>query len=441
MDRRIAWAIGITALTAAAATAQPPAGTGYYPAAPGPVMALPSSVLFPDPVGPPGGPGGPGVPGYGEKPPRYPLDENGNRAINWFYSQTDLLFGWTEETSGRPLATTGSIFGRGVIGEPGTTSFGSANDFDTAYGVRQTVGWWFTPQRNIGLEASGFVFERKTSGFSVSSDAAGNPVLARPFVDATTGQENARNIAYPDAFAGNITALASQRVYGADIGFVIGMRERETFNVDLLGGFRFLALIENLDTADYSQALAGGLLAFNGALAGAPAAVGTNDHVSTQNRFYGPSFGVRAAGAWNRVTYQVSTRIGLGWVVQSQATTGTSTFYADGITPTTTTAGGMLIFPQNSGRITRTQFAAVPEFGFKLGYQLTRRMGVYMGYDLVYLSNAVRPSDAVSQPINPTLLPTGQNFGIPFGPISPVGGFNNSDFLLHSITGGIQIVF
>lgn len=440
MDRRIAWAMGITLLTAAAATAQPPASTGYYPAAPGPVMALPSNVLFPEPVGPTGGPAGPGM-GYGEKPPRYPLDENGNRAINWFYSQTDLLFGWTEETGGRSLGTTGTIFGRGVIGEPGTSSFGSADDFDTAVGVRQTVGWWFTPQRNFGLEASGFVFERKTSGFRVASDAAGNPVLARPFVDASTGQENARNIAFPDAFTGNMTALSSMRVYGADIGFVIGMSERESFNVDFLGGFRFLSLIENLDTADYSQALGGGLVAFNGVLAGPPAAVGTNDHVSTQNRFYGPSFGLRAAGAWNRVTYQVSARCGLGWVTQSQTTAGTTTFYADGITPTATTSGGMLIFPQNSGRITRTQFAAVPEFGFKLGYQVTRRMGVYMGYDLVYLSNAVRPSDVVKQPINPTLLPTGQNFGIPFGPISPVGGFSSSDFLLNSISGGIQIVF
>ena len=107
MDRRIAWAMGITLLTAAMATAQPPAETGYYPAAQGPVMSLPSSALFPDPVGPTGGPGGPAGPGvgYGEKPPRYPLDENGNRAINWFYSQTDLLFGWTEESSARPLGT------------------------------------------------------------------------------------------------------------------------------------------------------------------------------------------------------------------------------------------------------------------------------------------------------------------------------------------------
>ena len=47
----------------------------------------------------------------------------------------------------------------------------------------------------------------------------------------------------------------------------------------------------------------------------------------------------------------------------------------------------------------------------------------------------------VKQPINPTLLPTGQNFGIPFGAISPVGGFSSSDFLLNSISGGIQIVF
>ena len=101
----------------------------------------------------------------------------------------------------------------------------------------------------------------------------------------------------------------------------------------------------------------------------------------------------------------------------------------------------MLIFPTNSGRIVRTEFAAVPELNLKLGYRLTRRVSVSIGYDLLYMSNAVRPGDAITQAINPSLLPSGTNFGVPFGPISPTPGISSSNFLLQAVSGGLSVVF
>lgn len=436
MDRRIAWVIGTSFACVAFANAQPPAGTGYYPAAPGPVMALPSNVLFPEPTMPqmPGA-------GMGEPPPRFPVDENGNRAINWFYSQTDIMFGWTRDAGGRALGSSGDSFGRGVLGEANTSSFGPGNEFDSAFGVRTTAGYWITPARKVAFEASGFVFERQTAGFSASSNADGLPVLARPFLDATTNAENARNIAYPGAFTGRMDVLSSMRVYGADAGWVFNTIERDNLSVDFTAGFKFVSLIENLNSSDFTQALPNGLLVFNGNVLNAPAAIGTNDHVSTQNRFYGAALGLRLSGDFERLTYSLGGKVGLGWMRQSQTTSGITTLYADGITPTQTAAGGMYVLPSNTGRYVRTQFAAVPELSLRLGYHLTNRVGVYIGYDLLYLSNAVRPSDALNQPINPSLLPTTQNFGVPFGPTSPTGGINSSNFLLQAITGGFSVVF
>ena len=435
MNRRIAWAVGISFAFTAYAVAQPPAGTGYYPAAPGPVMALPSSVLFPDPAQQtmPMGPTEPAV--------RYPVDEFGNRAVNWFYSQTDLLFGWTRDKGGRALGTTGNTFGRGVLGEVGTASLGSATDFDSAFGVRQTIGYWINPSRTFGFEVGGFAFERQTTGFSVASSPDGNPVLARPFFDATTNSENARNVAFPGAFSGRIAALSSQRIYGADAGFVVSSFERDTWTVDFLAGFKFVSLIESLTTSDFSTALPNGLLTYNGGFFNAPAAVGTQDFVSTQNRFYGATLGLRLSGDYERLSYSLSGRCGLGGVRQSQTSSGTTTLFGDGVNASSTSAGGMLIFPANSGRIVRTQFAALPELNVKLGYRITRRMSVSIGYDLLYLSNAVRPGDAITQAINPSLLPSGTNFGIPFGPVTPTGGINSSNFLLQAVSGGFVVVF
>ena len=206
-------------------------------------------------------------------------------------------------------------------------------------------------------------------------------------------------------------------------------------------GFKFVSLVESLSTSDFSSALPNGLLTYAGGFFPPPAAVGTHDYISTQNRFYGPSIGLRLSGDYERITYSVSGRCGLGWVRQSQTTSGSTTFFADGVTPTSTTPGGMLIFPTNSGRIVRTEFAAVPELNLKLGYRLTRRVSVSIGYDLLYMSNAVRPGDAITQAINPSLLPSGTNFGVPFGPISPTPGISSSNFLLQAVSGGLSVVF
>jgi hypothetical protein len=435
MDRRIAWAVGLTLVGAAVATAQPPAGTGYYPAAPGPVMALPSNQLFPDALAQPAppAPAGPA--------PRYPLDENGNRAINWFYGHTELLWGWTRDRGGRPIATTGDALGRGVLGEPGTASLGTANNFDEAFGVRTTAGYWLTPARRVGFEASGFVFERQTTGFATASDAAGNPILARPFFDAGTNQENARNLAIPDAFAGRVGANSSLRVYGADGGWVFNAICRDNWTVDVTAGFKFLALIENLNVSDFSQALPNGLIGFNGGFFAAPSAVGTTDHVSTQNRFYGPTLGLRLNADYERVTFSAGGRLGFGWVRQSQTSAGSTTFYADGVNPTATALGGSLIVASNTGRLTRTECATVSELNVKLGYRVTRRVGVFVGYDFLFLSDAVRPADAVQAGINPNQMPTAPNFGIPFGPVAPAHAITSSDFLLHAFNGGILVTF
>jgi hypothetical protein len=122
------------------------------------------------------------------------------------------------------------------------------------------------------------------------------------------------------------------------------------------------------------------------------------------------------------------------------AAQGTTTFLADGVNVTTGAAGGMFVQAGNFGRSIQNKFAALPELNVKLGFQLTRRVSIYGGYDLMYLSEATRPQDTINRSINPTLLPSGPNFGVPFGPAAPQG-FATTDFLLQAVHGGLMIVF
>jgi hypothetical protein len=44
--------------------------------------------------------------------------------------------------------------------------------------------------------------------------------------------------------------------------------------------------------------------------------------------------------------------------------------------------------------------AIVPEVGLNIGYQATRSIRAYVGYDFLYLSNVLRPGNQIDRSIN-----------------------------------------
>jgi len=54
----------------------------------------------------------------------------------------------------------------------------------------------------------------------------------------------------------------------------------------------------------------------------------------------------------------------------------------------------------------------IPEIGFTLGYNLTKRLKLTTGYTLLYWSNLVRPGDQIDLDVNANLLPR-NNGGTP----------------------------
>lgn len=427
--------VGLLAGTALASAQQ----SGFYPAAPGPVMSLPSDVLFPDASIPTQ------TPGYCERPARYPVDENGNRAVNWLYSQTELLSGFISKGDAAPIATTGTPFSRGILGETGTEALGNANKFGTANGVRQTVGIWLTPSRKFGFEVSGYAFERRTSNVSIQSNGAGSPLIARPFFDLSTGNQDSRVIAFPGFFVGRLSAIATNRNFGAESNFIFNFIERENFSLDFVNGFRFLTVQESLTIRDVSRAINGptgdGLNVFEGIIYSPPATVSVVDQVKTANRFYGYSLGLRGSGEINRINYSITGKIALGGVRQRQESFGETAFFQDGTNLTAVNPAGMIFYPGNNGLVNRTKFAIVPELNLKLGYRISNRISTYIGYDAIFLSDAVRPYDSIGRPLNSNILPTSLNFGIPFGPASPGRQIQSSDFMIHTFSSGIMVAF
>ena len=64
-----------------------------------------------------------------------------------------------------------------------------------------------------------------------------------------------------------------------------------------------------------------------------------------------------------------------------------------------TTSGpyGIFATPANSGTSTSNQFSVVPEAQIKLGYDITPAIRLTVGYDFIYASNVVRPTDQIDR--------------------------------------------
>src|SRR5439155_4354080 len=97
----------------------------------------------------------------------------------WLYMQIK------NQPNPTPLITVSDAASLGIIGNPGTQVVFGGNDVYMHHftGGRLTGGLTICCEPNFGIEVSAFTTEKEVRSFSVESDAAGNPVIARPFFD------------------------------------------------------------------------------------------------------------------------------------------------------------------------------------------------------------------------------------------------------------------
>jgi hypothetical protein len=67
--------------------------------------------------------------------------------------------------------------------------------------------------------------------------------------------------------------------------------------------------------------------------------------------------------------------------------------------------GGVLAQPTNVGDWSTFRLGFVPEFALNLGYNLTKNMTAFIGYDVIYLSSVSRPSTALDFNVNSGQIP------------------------------------
>jgi hypothetical protein len=367
------------------------------------------------------------------------------------WARTDYLLWWMKNAPlPVPVVTTGdprvgfdpklvnTVNTAGAIGQPGTRVLlgDSTIHFPAFSGARLTLGGWLDDDERVGAEANGFVFQRLTNTFSAASDSAGNPPLYFPIFSGIAGAERAVPIADPlRSFSGDVAVTSALQLWGAELNGLFTYCRRPGLEIVLLAGFRYADLRESLHMRNTTTDLL-----FDNVTV-------LHDSFDTSNQFYGGQIGSRLTVQYDRLSLDITSKIALGLTRQSVDIQGDiSQLGPNPLVPPGlgTFPGGVFAQPSNIGQRNSTQFTdpftVMPSLELKLAYQITQRIRAFVGYDIMYWNQVVRPGSQINHNVNlsqnAVLDPNGT--GILVGPAQPAPLFIRSDFWAQGINVGLE---
>jgi hypothetical protein len=348
-----------------------------------------------------------------------------------FWVSADYLLWWTKDERLPALVTVGAVRDAvpGALGQPGTqVLFGGDINTPVQSGGRFRGGYWFTPDQTIGLDGTFFFLGEQATHFGVVSD--GVPVLARPFVNAVSNRQDADLVAFPRLQSGGVTASLLSRFWGIDTNLRSMLFRGPSYQVSVLGGFRFLDLNQSLRM--FEENLLDPLAARDPSVSTL-----TGDHFHTSNQFYGGQVGTDVMWCRGRFFVDLLAKVALGASVQRASINGWSAFStSDGRNGAV--GLGELALPSNLGRYGKDQFAVVPEVGLNVGYAVTRHLRLTFGYTFLYWSRVFRAGDQIDTVINPTAFNAAVGNGSLVGPARPTFTFKDSDFWAQGLNFGAE---
>jgi hypothetical protein len=340
-----------------------------------------------------------------------------------------------------PLVTSSTSGGAGLPGDEDTITVIGRASLDPIpkfrSGMRFSAGCCDTAS-GLFVEGSVFGLEESDTERTVASD--GTTVLARPFFNsADGGSPSVFLVAFPGAFAGDVTVTTYLRFRGASGHFGCQLCENDCCAVDFLVGGCFLQLNEKFGIIDRTTALQDGL----GFFLGQEVATGDirvrNDRFEGRNEFYGPQIGIRAEACCGPLVFKVKGLLAAGRSVSELNVTGDSSLVQGGVV-TATTPGGLLALSSNSGRFRHDEVVLVPQVELSIGLEVCETVRVFAGYSFIWWRDVVRAAEQIPTQINPSFVPTSPNFGAG-GLAAPFPSGDTSSFYVHGLNAGIAVRF
>ncbi|WP_040891851.1 BBP7 family outer membrane beta-barrel protein [Zavarzinella formosa] len=303
-----------------------------------------------------------------------------------------------------PLVTTAPRGSLGTIGLSDTrVAFGGSDMLnDWRSGVRIRGGVWLDKCEGLGLDLGYFSLAQARDRFNASSN--GDPGLFRPF-RTPGGAEDAQLAAFIDntlgpILSGRIAINSTSDLMGAEANLRKVLCCDPSGRLDVLFGFRYMRLRDTLSIFEDLTATS------NDPNAAAP--FGTRiqvfDRFQTVNDFYGGQIGLAGEQRFGNFFFGYRGTVALGITHQKTTITGvTNTLTPDG--SSSQSQGGLLALPPNIGTYNSDRFSVIPDVQLTLGYQVTKNLRVFAGYNFMYWSNVLRAGEQIDRTVNSTFIP------------------------------------
>lgn len=312
-------------------------------------------------------------------------------------------------------------------------------------GARFTAGIapsWFLP-----MEFSIFTIGNQKL-YKFQSDANGESILiARPVtaVQLPINNQVSYLAAFPELVRGGVRVDTSTNLWGFQAN-VFAEPLTKDFDmkgvcVDLLFGFRYLSLNEQIDIANSAYSLSPLVqLFFAGNTVGQNDIVFVRDSFRAYNTFAGGQVGTRANFSIGCFNVQLLGNLAVGKTFERIRNVGLSTNYQlDG--PAITVPSGILAVPSNMGTYSRDEYAVIPEGAVTLELPVCGWFRAYVGYNILYWSNVVRPGPQINTNVDTRQVATDIDNSPSSAVSQPAFSFHHSDFWAQGLTAGFAITY
>lgn len=297
-------------------------------------------------------------------------------------------------------------------------------------GARITLGYLFNECLGLGVEAEYFFLAQRSKHDEVKSNKNGSPRLRVPYFNVTTNRPDSSALSTPGIFHGSADLKVTDKMQGAELNIVKDICFRNTSGFRVLAGFRYWNFTDHLK------------FSVNSPLVVVPTVYKYHDTFRTQNNFYGGQIGASYARDFCRFCFDLKAKIALGAMCQKSIIDGRfQTNEFDGSVQSF--EGGFFALPTNIGSRSKTRFSVIPEINLNIGYRITDRFCVRVGYSAFYVTEVLRASEQMNGHLNPS-----QSANIDFTPDpklvgkpSPKGKIKSTGLWAQGVNAGFEYTF
>ena len=320
----------------------------------------------------------------------------GNQSSEYWVNMESLL--WFGQRRQVPTLITSAGLGvLPVAGAPGVTNeFGGGDGLSSGLltGYSLSGGKYLDACQKIAVGGRVFGIFQNTQSRTVASD--GSTSVGIPFYNIGISAEDAYLVAYNTGnvpvSAGTVTARADLNMLGAEASGYFLLGRSCNHRVDLVSGYTYNKLKDSTTLVSTTTDQFVGNLIPDGTV------FRTNDLFETENNFHGAHLGMLSSVVHKRVTLSTLAKVSFGSMNQTASVRGFTSQSLNGVGANF--PGGILTQQSNITEFSRNTFAFLPEMRVKMGYALSDRIQMTVGYSFMYWSSVALSGNQIDRTVD-----------------------------------------